>query len=232
MNHKQPRVVDLNKYPSYMGGDTFLVAGYIWEFCPRHPLANQYGAVAQHRLIGEKLAGRPLIRGGPNKEVVHHRDENKLNNTLSNLEVMLHSAHAKHHMQKRNEEASKRLTSVMVEMGLKEHGGIFGYAKHIGVHHQTLRNRFPSLIKPYLRSSPIDTSITEYHEHLLETLKYFAPTSMSYAELARLTHVCGKTWRKLAVEHNVTWYKEMRAMTGKRLVYRGKPTRFALGRDD
>lgn len=37
-----------------------------------------------HRVLAEELLGRPLRKG----EIVHHKDGNKLNNSLDNLEVL------------------------------------------------------------------------------------------------------------------------------------------------
>ena len=47
--------------------------GYV-EFPGRH----------LHRVMAEKILGRPLLRG----EVVHHRDGDKRNNTWKNLDVL------------------------------------------------------------------------------------------------------------------------------------------------
>lgn len=48
----------------------------------------------QHRKIVEQQIGRPLLKS----EVVHHIDENKSNNALSNLLLLTNSNHAKLHM--------------------------------------------------------------------------------------------------------------------------------------
>ena len=53
----------------------------IWN--PGHRLANNNGYVYIHRLEAEKLLGRPLKK----EECVHHKDENKLNNSLDNLMI-------------------------------------------------------------------------------------------------------------------------------------------------
>jgi endogenous inhibitor of DNA gyrase (YacG/DUF329 family) len=47
-----------------------------------------------HRIVAEQKLGRPLKKG----EVIHHKDENILNNDPDNLEVFAsQSEHAKHH---------------------------------------------------------------------------------------------------------------------------------------
>ena len=56
--------------------------GYVWEWCPRHPAAK-LGWVAQHRLEAELSLGRFLT----DQEVVHHKDHDRANNSLDNLEV-------------------------------------------------------------------------------------------------------------------------------------------------
>lgn len=49
----------------------------------------------QHRVIIEKEAGRKLDYN----EVVHHKDRNRSNNELENLELMTRAGHSKHHYQ-------------------------------------------------------------------------------------------------------------------------------------
>ena len=51
------------------------------------------GVVGEHRYIMEQHLGRKL---GYN-EIVHHKDENKQNNVLGNLEVVDRSPHAREH---------------------------------------------------------------------------------------------------------------------------------------
>lgn len=48
---------------------------------------------AEHRWIMEEYLGRPLLR----TEIVHHKDENPLNNTIDNLQVMTHAEHMRLH---------------------------------------------------------------------------------------------------------------------------------------
>lgn len=47
----------------------------------------------EHRVIAEQKLGRPLKRG----EIVHHKDENILNNDPSNLQVMTQAEHMRLH---------------------------------------------------------------------------------------------------------------------------------------
>lgn len=70
-----------------------LQAGYVLIYSPRHPGANSSGYIQEHRIIAEALYGGPV----PKFYIVHHKDENKSNNVLSNLEVMTRLEHSRHH---------------------------------------------------------------------------------------------------------------------------------------
>ena len=52
--------------------------------------------VQRHRLIMEAYLGRKLLK----EELVHHRDGNRHNNEISNLEVMSVTQHVRHHLAK------------------------------------------------------------------------------------------------------------------------------------
>lgn len=54
----------------------------------------------EHRLIIEKLIRRKL----KSDEVVHHKNHNKLDNRISNLQVMTMADHARHHAAERAED--------------------------------------------------------------------------------------------------------------------------------
>lgn len=62
--------------------------GYVLVKTPDHPFATKGGYVREHRLVMEHHLGRYLDQN----EVVHHKDKNKQNNTLSNLEVYASNA--------------------------------------------------------------------------------------------------------------------------------------------
>lgn len=51
------------------------------------------GLIDEHRLIMERHLGRKLL----NSEIVHHKDGDKSNNDLENLEVMSRSEHSRSH---------------------------------------------------------------------------------------------------------------------------------------
>ena len=57
---------------------------------------NKKGDVKEHRYIMEQYLGRKLNLN----EIVHHKDGNKLNNNINNLEVMTASYHSKLHRKK------------------------------------------------------------------------------------------------------------------------------------
>ena len=63
--------------------------GYEVIYAPTHPLARKNGFVYKHRLIYEEKLGRYLNRC----EIIHHKDGNKLNNSLDNLELLTHHMH-------------------------------------------------------------------------------------------------------------------------------------------
>lgn len=65
------------------GNDKVSNNGYIWAYVgPRYP-GNHNGRMLKHRFVMEQFLGRSLKR----KESVHHKDGNKQNNDLSNLEL-------------------------------------------------------------------------------------------------------------------------------------------------
>lgn len=71
-----------------------IVNGYRMVYFPDHPSSytsgNWKGWIYEHRKVMEDSLGRTLLKG----EIVHHKDENKLNNNISNLEVMMLKDHA------------------------------------------------------------------------------------------------------------------------------------------
>ena len=66
---------------------------YLYAVCKEHPNATQYGYVLYHRVLIENKIGRLLRKD----EVIHHKDENKMNNSLDNLEIMSAQEHSRLH---------------------------------------------------------------------------------------------------------------------------------------
>jgi len=87
--------------------------GYVYEKAPAHPFSNR-DYVLQHRLVMErhlreyypvskclvKIAGQVYLDP---TYCVHHRDLDKANNTLENLQVLTYSEHQKIHAAMRRE---------------------------------------------------------------------------------------------------------------------------------
>lgn len=66
---------------------------YYYALCPNHPNATKNGYVLLHRVVAEYKLGR-LLR--PDEDA-HHVNGNKKDNRQSNIEVKLHTEHARHH---------------------------------------------------------------------------------------------------------------------------------------
>lgn len=66
---------------------------YNYAYVPEHPNATKNGYVLEHRVVMENHLGRLLNTN----EVVHHKDGNKKNNHIDNLEVLSKEEHSKLH---------------------------------------------------------------------------------------------------------------------------------------
>lgn len=66
---------------------------YLYAKVPGHPNATKDDYVFHHRFVVEQDRGRFLLR----REHVHHKDERKSRNRISNLEVLSPSEHSRLH---------------------------------------------------------------------------------------------------------------------------------------
>jgi len=91
----------------WKGGRAAHSSGYVYQAAKDHPFASN-GYVFEHRLVMEAWLRENdpespfLIRLGDQLYlspdfVVHHRDENKANNSIENLECMTPAEHRRHH---------------------------------------------------------------------------------------------------------------------------------------
>ena len=76
--------------------------GYVRMYAGNHPYANGRKMIAQHIIVMELHLKRQLAP----IECVHHKNENKKDNRLENLELMTKAYHSKHHAK---ESAAKRV---------------------------------------------------------------------------------------------------------------------------
>jgi hypothetical protein len=85
--------------PRWNGGTRINSHGYRQRWVGvAHPMADAQGYVFEHRLVAAEKLGRWLT----DDEIVHHEDEDKLNNDPSNLIVMSQSEHYKEHNRRFN----------------------------------------------------------------------------------------------------------------------------------
>lgn len=78
--------------------------GYMYCYNPSHPLANKAGKVYEHRYVMSVHLGRWLR----SDEVVHHKDKDRTNNDINNLELTNARDHARLHAEERGSEYVER----------------------------------------------------------------------------------------------------------------------------
>jgi hypothetical protein len=76
--------------PHYKGGKYVAQSGYVLVLVPGRD-GNKYAL--EHRLVMEKHIGRRLT----SNEDVHHKNGNKQDNRIENLQLMTKAQHASHH---------------------------------------------------------------------------------------------------------------------------------------
>lgn len=108
LNHQYGLIGDLNS--SFKGKETISNYGYVLEYCPGHPKPHDKSTkgtrVKQHRLVIEKnykkfdqkffeIIGNWVVL--KRQYDVHHKNNNRKDNRLENLEIITRSEHSKLH---------------------------------------------------------------------------------------------------------------------------------------
>ena len=84
--------------------------GYILVYCPEYPKAKNGKYVYEHRLKMANYLGRPLEE----REHVHHKNGNKQDNRIENLELLTNSEHHKKHWKEATQEERNRISKEAV----------------------------------------------------------------------------------------------------------------------
>lgn len=84
-----------SKFRIYAKAKGFMIdsCGYKMLHLPDHPNAEKDGWVKEHRKVMSDYIGRPLVKN----EIVHHIDEDRLNNDIANLQLMTRGEHTALH---------------------------------------------------------------------------------------------------------------------------------------
>jgi HNH endonuclease len=78
-----------SKNPNWKGGRVIDSHGYVRRLNPNHPFHDNHGYVREHRLIWEQHYNAILLPWAD----VHHKDKNRQNNSILNLDAMTTSQH-------------------------------------------------------------------------------------------------------------------------------------------
>lgn len=103
-------------------------SGYVMEIRWAHPAANQRGYVLQHRLVAEQVLGRYLM----GVEVVHHEDEDGMNNDPSNLWVFPSQSHHMRHHKRLEKRHQKELADRLRPLAADPTVSLGGAAEALG----------------------------------------------------------------------------------------------------
>lgn len=165
------------------------------EYVPDHPRASKIGYVLQHRLVVEDVVGRYL----ESKEIVHHKNHVRHDNRPENLQLLpSRQAHAAIHPEV-GEGNKCDLTEEQVRTALQGRTTVEA-AKHLGVHHMTLRNRFDHLLSK--RKKPSNPNDPEVIRQVREAA---ADPTIDYRTFAARTGISFQFAKKVCESHGIVW---------------------------
>jgi predicted Zn-ribbon and HTH transcriptional regulator len=82
---------------NWKGGRNINFHGYVELYKPEHPNScKSSGYICEHIFVMSEHIGRPLTKD----EVVHHINENKTDNRIENLQLLMRKEHSKYHKSK------------------------------------------------------------------------------------------------------------------------------------
>lgn len=123
----------------------YLCGGYLKVKVKEHPAQDKRGYVLFHRLVMEDKLNRYLLED----EYIHHKDGNKLNNDIENLELMYSYEHAKEHCNSRERNnfgqficTDEDLNNIKIRLFNKDRGDIKEYSLSKLIYTKFKRNCF------------------------------------------------------------------------------------------
>lgn len=184
--------IQTSRFESYMGGSTRRNKwGYVTEYVgANHPLAYKSGYALQHVLVMVDWLGTDLPEGAE----IHHIDGDPTNNRIDNLALTTQKGHKAFHRPGN----TAVLSAEEVKKALKGRT-IAEAATHLGVNHQTLRNRFPHLLD--CRKSP--TRESKHTKSILE--QYAADPDLGFRDLAAKYGISAPYAKKLLEKYKMRW---------------------------
>lgn len=99
-------------HPLWNGGRHFTGTGYIKILLPDDPQADSKGYVLEHRVVARQLVGGRVLRSD---ELVHHKNGDKHDNRLENLEILTREEHTSIHTKERWADAKARGEHIWAE---------------------------------------------------------------------------------------------------------------------
>lgn len=135
-------------------GFIITASGYKLLRKPKHPNADKKGYVREHILVMEKHLGRYLTYD----EVVHHIDRNKLNNDISNLQLMTKYEHKRLHSKEDRKKVDLRYAKLLLDKGYT----MEQVCNHLKISQTGLRKKFRKAnIKSFLKRGSARKKILE-----------------------------------------------------------------------